>query len=125
VSYFSYGVSTTSRTLYETPALFPKVTICNANPFTTEYAAMFVKQVNQELYLNIDVFNKNEMNQLNITYKYTLIRDIFFSAINKMNSLPDMEKKKLSHPLEDLMQNCRFNAQACLTKHWHFMVGLL
>ncbi len=35
LNYYSYGVSTTMRTLYETPATFPKVTICNVNPFTT------------------------------------------------------------------------------------------
>ena len=31
MTYFTYGVSTTSRTIYETPTLFPKVTFCNAN----------------------------------------------------------------------------------------------
>jgi hypothetical protein len=38
VDYFTYGVSTTLRTVFETPTLFPKVTFCNINPFTTEYA---------------------------------------------------------------------------------------
>ena len=38
LTYFTYGVSTTSRTYYETPTLFPKVTFCNLNEFTTEYA---------------------------------------------------------------------------------------
>jgi hypothetical protein len=36
--YLSYNVSTTSRTIYETQTLFPKVTFCNYNSFTTEYA---------------------------------------------------------------------------------------
>jgi hypothetical protein len=35
VSYFSYEVTTTTRTLSETPAPFPKVTICNYYQFTT------------------------------------------------------------------------------------------
>ena len=38
LEYFSFGVSTMSRTINENPTLFPKVTICNFNPFTTEYA---------------------------------------------------------------------------------------
>jgi hypothetical protein len=38
MSYLSYEVSTISRTIYETPTLFPKVTFCNVNWFTTEYA---------------------------------------------------------------------------------------
>jgi len=36
--YFTYGVSTTSRTIPETPTLFPSVTFCNVNQMTTEYA---------------------------------------------------------------------------------------
>jgi hypothetical protein len=62
MSYLSYGVSTTSRTLYETPALFPKITICNANPFTTKYAIEFLKKFNKELYPYIDIFNEEQMN---------------------------------------------------------------
>ena len=53
VNFFSFGVSTTSRTLYETPALFPKVTICNTNPFTTQYALEFLKQINREFHPKI------------------------------------------------------------------------
>ena len=36
--YFTFCVSTSSRTIYENPTLFPKVTFCNVNLFTTEYA---------------------------------------------------------------------------------------
>jgi len=36
--YLSYAVSTTSRTIYETRVLFPKVTFCNYNSFTTQHA---------------------------------------------------------------------------------------
>jgi hypothetical protein len=38
LSYFTFDVSTTSRTIYETPTLFPKVTFCNVNWFATEFA---------------------------------------------------------------------------------------
>jgi hypothetical protein len=37
-AYLTYGVSLSSRTIFETPTLFPKVTFCNLNPLTTEYA---------------------------------------------------------------------------------------
>ena len=40
LSYFAYGVTSASRTIYETPTLFPKVTFCNLNRFTTEYATV-------------------------------------------------------------------------------------
>ena len=38
VAYLEYGVTSKTRTFSETPTLFPKVTFCNANRFTTEYA---------------------------------------------------------------------------------------
>ena len=45
LNYFSYGVNTTSRTLYETPVIFPKITIFDLNPFTTQYAMEFLKEI--------------------------------------------------------------------------------
>ena len=70
LSYLSFGVSTTSRMLYETPALFPKITLCNLNPFTTQYAMEFFRQVNQEFYPSIDVFNDEQMRNLAYNAKY-------------------------------------------------------
>jgi hypothetical protein len=56
-SYLTFGVSTTTRTVYETSVVFPKVTICNVNPFTTRHALEFLKQINREFYPLVDVFN--------------------------------------------------------------------
>jgi len=64
VSYLSYGVVTVSRTLYETPALLPKVTICNVNPFTTQYALEFIRKINKELSPNISIFDEEAMSRL-------------------------------------------------------------
>ena len=122
LNYFSYGVNTTSRTLYETPALFPKVTICNVNPFTTQYAMEFLKEISQELYPNIDIFNENQMNQLNFTFKSTSINVIYRQALAKMNKLNETEKRKLSHSLDDIMPDCYFNIQRCSANDfkWYF-----
>ena len=38
LAYYSYEVYASSRTIFEIPTLFPKVTFCNVNQFTTEYA---------------------------------------------------------------------------------------
>jgi amiloride-sensitive sodium channel subunit alpha/amiloride-sensitive sodium channel subunit gamma len=38
MTYLDYGVSTVSRTINESPALFPKVTFCNFNYLATKYA---------------------------------------------------------------------------------------
>ena len=41
---FTYGVTTTSRTIFETPTLFPKVTFCNYNRLGTWYAYDSMRQ---------------------------------------------------------------------------------
>ena len=38
MTYLSYGVLTTSRIKFENPTIFPKVTFCNLNGLTTQYA---------------------------------------------------------------------------------------
>jgi hypothetical protein len=37
LSYFSYGVRTQRRQIFETPSLYPQINICNQNPITTKY----------------------------------------------------------------------------------------
>jgi hypothetical protein len=121
LSYYSYGVSTTAKTLYETPALFPKVTICNVNTFTTEFAVEFLRKVNREFNRTMDIFDEKN-NELKTLDKVNLIANIYYRAIFKMNSLNETEKRKLSRPLEDLIQNCYFNAQPCSASDfaWYF-----
>jgi hypothetical protein len=103
MSFFSFGVSTTSRTLYETPALFPKITICNINPFTTQYAMEFLKQINREIYPQIDVFNDTQMGKLDFLQRIGLVSSIKYKAIFKMNDLNDTKKRMLSRPLEEIL----------------------
>ena len=126
MGYLSYGVSTTSRTLYETPATFPKVTICNANPFTTQYAVEFLKKINQKINLQgdilIDFFDDEQMSRLNFSTTL-LIVSVIVLARNEMNTnLNETEKKKLSHSLEDMLGDCSFNDQPCSADDftWYF-----
>jgi hypothetical protein len=122
ISYLSYGVSTTSRTLYETPALFPKITICNLNPFTTRYAVEFIKQINKEVFPTIDIYNEEQMSKLDLTIKYNLIADLAFYSKTKMNNLNETEKRKFSRPLEEIMTVCSYNIQDCTANDfsWYF-----
>jgi hypothetical protein len=113
VSYLSFGVTTTLRTSYETPALFPKITICNTNPFTTRYAAEFLRQLNREFYPDFDVFNSEQMSQLTYKEKYGLIGKFKLMAVYKMNGLNETEKRKLAHPLEEILFSCSFNFLHC------------
>jgi hypothetical protein len=54
-------ISTTSRTIYETPTLFPKVTFCNYNKFTTEFGYNVIQTGNES---NINNFSNEEKKRL-------------------------------------------------------------
>jgi hypothetical protein len=60
IVYFTYGVSTTTRTFFETPTLFPKVTFCNINQFTTEFAYNLT-QMNLTNAINLSTADKKKL----------------------------------------------------------------
>jgi hypothetical protein len=109
MGYYSYGVLTAMRTLYETPVTFPKVTICNVNAFTTQYALEFLKKVNQENEDFIDIFDEVQMSYFDFSNKSDLVNSVFWQGIIKMNCLNETEKRKLSHSLEEILVTCYFN----------------
>jgi hypothetical protein len=113
ITYFTYGVSTTSRTLYETPAFFPKITICNVNQFTSEYAYEFVRSVNKRFLPTVDIFDRVHMSRYNMSEKTRLINFVHARAIYSMNNLSDVDKCRLARSLDQTLLSCEFNNQAC------------
>ena len=87
MEYFTYGVSTTSRTIYETPTLFPQVTICNVNWLQTEYAYNLTQQGLIDHLTPLGTFNYKNF------------------SIN--------QKKKLGHDLNDILVECKYNGHPC------------
>ena len=86
IRFVTFEVNTSSRTIFETASLFPKITYCNKNPLNTEYAFKSLESVN---------FNYNDM-------------------LFKMNYyLNDTEKLKLHHPFEKIMLECSYNNEKC------------
>jgi hypothetical protein len=109
LSYFEYGVTTTVRTLYETPAPFPKITICNVNQFTTPYGYELLKTVSQ--LKNINVLENTKGERRNDTvFKISSFYNNMFGVIS---SMADVDKKKLSHSLDDVLLSCQFNYKPC------------
>ena len=115
LSYFSYEVTTTSRTLSETPAPFPKVTICNYNPFTTAESIEFLRMINQITRPDIDMFNQTQLNRLNYAEKTDLFTSIYNAATSYTlrQNFSDVDKQKLGQRLEDILISCSFNGDEC------------
>lgn len=80
VLYFTPVSSTQVRTHFETMSLFPKVTVCNKNAFTTKYAYNLANGS------NFEEFRQRVIRQLN-----------------------DTEREFLQHSLDDILFDCQFN----------------
>jgi hypothetical protein len=115
LSYLSYEVITTSRTLLESPAVFPKITFCNLNAFTSEYSVEFLKRINKKFEPLLDIYNENQMKNLNYDEKNRLASNISLQARIEMNSgnMNDTEKRKLSRNLSEILLLCKFNQEKC------------
>jgi len=111
VVYFTYDVTTKSRIVYETPTLFPKVTFCNLNEFSTEYAYNLTQQgvyygndlSNEEKQkLGHDLndilfdckFNNNDCNATDFEWSY----DNSFGNCYTFNSASNLKKSYLAGP---------------------------
>ena len=75
--FFTFDVSSQSKTVYATSATFPKVTICNKNPYTTKFA-----------HENLDKLFESQL-ELNDSVKQKLghpLQDfLLFCQFNKLN----------------------------------------
>ena len=127
LSYFSYEVITTSRTMFEMPAEFPRVSICNSYIFTTEYALEVLRGINKEIFPNAttDIFNTETMNRRSDFLSRKQISEVTSRvAIRRvnMNSFPDERRKRLGHTIQDILIDCSFNSVTCTASDftWSF-----
>jgi hypothetical protein len=117
MSFLDYEVTTTSRTIYEMPTLFPKITICNRNRFQTKYALDFLHKINININSNVNIFNGNGMKDVDYKVVNELTDNIKYRADGVIrNNFSDLEKKQLGHSLEDILMNCRFDDNSCSSK---------
>ena len=96
LTYMEYNVVTTMRTINETPVVFPKVTICNKNPFTSRYAYEFLSEIRTSSEIE-HILNEERNSAIK---KYQEIRLGLFAIIQ---NLSDDLKKNMSHDLNDTL----------------------
>jgi hypothetical protein len=113
LTYLQYDVTTTSRTIYETPSVFPKVTFCNLSPFTTRSGL--------EYYVN-QLFSDSQLTNLSYNSKFLNAMASKVFAFDRALNSNDSVKKSISHSLEDVLIGCKFNYQSCTSADftWEF-----
>jgi len=118
MTYFTYGVSTTSRIINETPTLFPKITFCNVNKFQTQFAFNLThnldfdgenlsNDVKKKLGHNLNdillecTFNQNKCSQTDFTWSFDPLYGncyTFNSGFDSNGNKIDLNESLLSDP---------------------------
>ncbi len=114
-SYLDYQVITTSRTIFETPTTFPKITICNSKMFTTQYGLDILKQANKLVLPSVDIMDDAKMSIYDTLTQFEFIVGVYFAANGMINSnnYPDENRLRISHNFEDILISCKFNYKTC------------
>lgn len=115
--YYSWETVTQAKFVFETPTLFPTVTICSQNMFTTDTAFEYVENYtevnnlgNIETKLNASYFSDNDF------FKYGF-------GVNLLDTdFSDTFRKKMSSSLDDMILTCYYNNDPCWTQDffWFF-----
>ncbi len=114
LSYLEYSVTTTSRIISDSSVEFPKVTICNTNPFQTKYAFDLLTKINKQFNSNTSLFDSFLLKNLNFKEKRERYSTFKTFAMSLISNFLNEEKKKIGHRLEDILLSCRFNFKGML-----------
>ena len=74
LTYLEFQVYTTTSMVHESPAVFPKITICNSALATTEYVVDLIKESNEEISPGINIFDTNQLKNLSWSDQENLLR---------------------------------------------------
>ena len=104
--YKQYDVVTETRDYPEAPILFPTLTICNVNPFTSHNASIYIENHKTSRLNSLDdLFKANDR------------------ALYTAMGLSDEQKIKFGYKIEDILIFCKFNGKKCSANDfkWYYM----
>ena len=111
LSYLSYEVLTTTRVVSEVTSVFPKITLCNLNPFTSRDSLHFLAEIDRTQFALLN--DETALNSLSYQEKHSLFRGFYGSALREMNR---RNLSNISHNFDDIILSCKFNQEDCSTK---------
>jgi hypothetical protein len=110
--YLNYDTVTLTQVIDEVPTLFPVVSICNKNPFTTDSAFTYVDQFLEETFYKYALFD---------TDTFDMIRYILGVKIRSVNFTDD-ERKAFGLQIDNMLLMCSYNQKPCSSNdfYWFF-----
>ena len=116
IIYLKFEVNSLSRTLFEIPSVFPKVTICNIHPFTSKASLDFIKEWNKGNEALFNLLFNDDYKITNMSYKQRnqLIKKISAYSLSKMNQITNETiLKQFGHSIRDILLDCKFDNSPC------------
>lgn len=103
LQYLDFEVITKVRVINEFESEFPRVLICNANEFTTNYSLNYLRDT-RHLFSNYTLDQLDDPNFVAAHYK---------QALRYVTKFVDEEKMKLSHSLKETILKCQLDGKPC------------
>jgi hypothetical protein len=115
MDFLRFEVNSKIRVIHELPTIFPTVTICNKNMFTTDYSVQFLKElIAQHNLPNIFDYSENStMKYLSPLNQSNEIDSVLRLAKQVAISLNETEKRKFSPDIDELLISCIFDYRQC------------
>ena len=114
IDYFNFEVSTSIRYLHETQSVFPTVTLCNLNPFTTDYAV--------DLFAQVNIRNFADLAGLpDYVQAYSKMSALQVRMWNKTGSYLTSEQIRPMSDLNDMLISCTFQSFPCNASDFQYV----
>ncbi|RNA35539.1 acid-sensing ion channel 5 [Brachionus plicatilis] len=110
IKFFNYEVTTETRLYNEYKSLFPAVTVCNVNFFTSENAVEFIKSIEDEK------FSKNPFEDS---------FELYAKGIIENSSNFSQLRQKVGDSKEKLIVFCMYSKKACNMSWFRYNLGLI
>ena len=106
LSYFTYGVNTSSQLVIESPTNFPAVDICNLTPFSTVSAQILIQNILDNK--NLSNVDKKLAKQVTDKNMYEVMTQFQYKS-----SKGEVNLTSYSSSIEDMLVSCKFKGKNC------------
>ena len=115
LDYFEFEVVSKIRVYNEKVLVYPTITICDSNSFTTKAAEHLLNDVviQNKTYLDEIKFEKYKSKSKAIDYVMFKLQRYISYGMNKMYYLSDAEKQSMGISLQNILHTCYFNLVPC------------
>jgi hypothetical protein len=124
-NYFSYEVVTKIRVLPQVEINFPRVTICNTNPFLTNQSSVFIQKILAENNIG-DPYNSSLFAEYLRPKNNLLMSSLGSTYLLQLNAanpnLSDRVRKSFGYTLDEMMISCAIAGAECTENDfiWHY-----